>query len=606
MSDFDINDIEIDEFAEFSDHITGVEADSATTQTQSWQLSREFVPSNPNVMVTSVTDKLRNISSEQRIIFQFRDDGDSSPLDDVKAKPRDNPLSFVQDTWGDLGLSRLVLKAVEQVLRFPHPTLVQREVIPVGIKGSDVLATAATGSGKSAAFLLPVIERILMSPNVSKRRIDPEKGRVTGGRAATRAVVLLPTRELAVQCWSMFKALTKFIPITSALVVGGFDSRDQKCDLGRSPDVILATPGRLLDHVLNSQGVHLDCVDMVVLDEADRLLELGFKDSIMEILKAIPKKSFSMKAQDKNAPKGQCQTLLFSATTNSNVKELASFVLRDPVIVRVSEENRVVSSLTQEFLRVPTEELREAAFFALLESSIHTTDPSTRVSGRVIVFFKEKREAHRVSVLAQIFGLRVVELHGNMNQAERSAAMADFQAGSSRYLFATDLAGRGLDLPNIELVVNYNLPPATDAETRYIHRVGRTARMGRSGRAITLYTPEEYPVVKRIVKKAVDKIDRPAVFERKLPSELVMTWGKRISSAGKVFKQVETEESVERSIYESARKLSKAENVHSHQKDIMRRPKKVWLQSDPKNAKKSVARKVTGMQLKSKQSRLVR
>lgn len=605
MSDFDINDIDIDAFDGVLNNSAGIKTDSSIPQAQSWQLSREFVPSNPNVMMTSVVTKLKNIDSTKcATAFQFTEDGESVPLDERTPIQQDNPLSLVQESWGDLGLSRQVLKAVEQVLRFPNPTMVQREVIPLGIKGSDVLATAATGSGKSAAFLLPIIERILMSPNVSKRRLDPEKCRVTGGRAMTRALVLLPTRELAVQCWSMFKALTKFIPITSALVVGGFDSKDQRCDLGRSPDVLLATPGRLLDHVLNSQGVHLDCVDMVVLDEADRLLELGFKDSIMEILKAIPKKSFTMKGQDQTAPKGQCQTLMFSATTNPSVKELASFVLREPLIIRVSEENRVVSSLTQEFLKVPTEELREAAFFSLLESSVQTTDHATRVRGRVIVFFKEKREAHRASIVAQIFGLRVVELHGNMNQAERSAAMADFQAGSSRYLFATDLAGRGLDLPNVELVVNYNLPPASDAEIRYIHRVGRTARMGRSGRAITLYTPEEYPVVKRIVKKAVDKANRAGVFERKLPGELIMTWGQRIKATGKVFKQVETEESVEKSIYESSRKLSKAENAHAHQKDIMRRPKKVWLQSESKHPKPT-ARKATGMQYKSKQQRLV-
>lgn len=605
MSDFDINDIDIEAFGGVSNNSVGIKTDSSIPQAQSWQLSREFVPSNPNVMMTSIVTKLRNIDSTKcATAFQFTEEGESVPLDEPTSIQQDNPLSLVQESWGDLGLSRQVLKAVEQVLRFPNPTMVQREVIPLGIKGSDVLATAATGSGKSAAFLLPIIERILMSPNVAKRRLDPGKSRVTGGRAMTRALVLLPTRELAVQCWSMFKALTKFIPITSALVVGGFDSNDQRCDLGRSPDVLLATPGRLLDHVLNSQGVHLDCVDMVVLDEADRLLELGFKDSIMEILKAIPKKSFTMKGQNQKAPKGQCQTLLFSATTNPSVKELASFVLREPLIIRVSEENRVVSSLTQEFVKVPTEELREAAFFSLLESSVHTTDHATRVRGRVIVFFKEKREAHRASIVAQIFGLRVVELHGNMNQAERSAAMADFQAGSSRYLFATDLAGRGLDLPNVELVVNYNLPPASDAEIRYIHRVGRTARMGRSGRAITLYTPEEYPVVKRIVKKAVDKANRAGVFERKLPGDLVMTWGQRIKATGKVFKQIETEESVEKSIYESSRKLSKAENAHAHQKDIMRRPKKVWLQSESMHPKPT-ARKVNRMEYKSKKQRIV-
>ena len=463
------------------------------------------------------------------------------------------------------------------MLKFSSPTPVQAQVIPAAISGKDVLATAATGSGKTAAFLLPVIERLLMSPNVISRRKDFATGRISGGRPTTRAIVLLPTRELAVQCWSMLKALTEFVPITSSLVVGGFDSKDQRVDLAKHPDVILATPGRILDHLLNSQGVHLESVDMVVLDEADRLLELGFKEAIIEILKAIPKKSLALKKDKDTLARGQCQTLLFSATINGNVKELASSVLRDPLIVKVSEENRVVTSLTQEFMKVPTEELREASFFSLLESSVQSEDEAKRVKGRIIVFFREKKEAHRLSVIAQIFGLGVRELHGNMNQAERSAAMADFQAGTSRYLFATDLAGRGLDLPDVSLVINYNLPPAIDAETRYIHRVGRTARMGRSGRSITLYTAEEYGIVKRIVKKAVDKSERVNVFERKIPTNLIPTWSQRIVSLRKVLTEIDNEEALEREIFKSSQQLSKAGNIDAHKADIFRRPKKVWI-----------------------------
>jgi len=481
-----------------------------------------------------------------------------------------------------------VLNAISKVLKFPAPTTVQRDVIPVAIAGKDILAAAATGSGKTAAFLLPLIERILVSPGVCSRRKDATSGKITGGRATTRAIILLPTRELAVQCWAMFNTLTTFVPVTASLVVGGFDSKDQRTDLSRNPDIVVATPGRLLDHLLNSQGVHLDQVDMVVLDEADRLLDLGFKDSIAEILKAIPKKTLSLK-KGKSSSSGQCQTMLFSATLTAGVKELASFVLSDAVTARIADPSRVVSHLIQEFVKIGKEEMREAAFFSLLESAVHTSDLNTRCKGRVIVFFKEKREAHRIATLAEIFGLRVAELNGNMNQAERTASMAEFQSGRKRYLFATDLASRGLDLPNVELVINFNLPAPIDAETRYIHRVGRTARMGRSGKAITIFTGEEYPVVKRIVKKSLGREERDRIFERKISFELCRAWDIRIEKVKSILKKVEQEERVEMEIYTSSKKISKAKNMSMHATKIMQRPQKQWIKSSTPGSKKAAS-----------------
>lgn len=550
---------------------------SGRADNSSWQLSHGNIPRNPNTLATTLSEKINKYLVSD--IFQFASDEVPEIDSAVKAAdPALNPLVNASSTsWGDLGLSRILLKSIAHVLRFPSPTTIQRDVIPLAISGKDILATAATGSGKSAAFLIPIIERVLVSPNVLTRRKDKETTRITGGRAVTRAVVLLPTRELAVQCWSMLKALVSFAPVTSALVVGGFDSKDQRTDLSKCPDILIATPGRLLDHVLNSQGVHLENVDMVVLDEADRLLEMGFKDAITEILKHIPKKTLALKKGKANISKGQCQTLLFSATLNSSVKDLASFVLSDAVTARVTDPTRVVSSLVQEFVKIGKEEVRESCLFSLLESAVHTNDLRTRIKGRVIVFFKEKRESHRVATIAQVFGLSVAELNGNMNQAERMAAMADFQSGEKRYLFATDLASRGLDLPNVELVINYNLPPAMEAETRYIHRVGRTARMGRSGRSITLYTAEEYPIVKRIVKKSVDKDDRGTIFERKISIELAEVWAKRIGSLRKLLKEVEAEEKLEAEIFISSKKIAKAENMSTHKKSIGQRPKKIWI-----------------------------
>ena len=590
--EFQVGDLEFDELSEVGDIMaTGAPVDVIPTSADnsSWQLSHEQVPKNPNTMATSLVEKIgKHIQSKKESTFRFiSDDADDTPVPTTTAAEQtSNPLAVPSSTsWGDLGLSRPILKAISQVLKFPYPTTIQRDVIPRAISGKDILATAATGSGKSAAFLLPIIERVLVSPNVLSRRKDKESNRVTGGRGVTRAVVLLPTRELAVQCWSMLKALITYVPITSSLGVGGFDSKHQKVDLSKSPDIIVATPGRLLDHVLNSQGVHLDNVDMVVLDEADRLLEMGFKDAITEILKAIPKKTLALKKGKGQLAKGQCQTMLFSATLSAGVKDLASFVLSDAVTARITDPTRVVSSLVQEFVKIGKEEVRESAFFSLLESAVHTTDPTERCKGRTIVFFKEKREAHRTAMIAQVFGLNVAELNGNMNQAERIAAMADFQSGAKRYLFATDLASRGLDLANVELVINYNLPPAMDAEVRYIHRVGRTARMGRSGRSITLFTAEEYPVVKRIVKKSVEREERDKIFERKISVELSEVWAQRIASIRKLMRKVEDEEKLENEIFMSAKKISKAENLANHKKAISQRPQKIWIKEEGKEKK---------------------
>jgi ATP-dependent RNA helicase DDX27 len=249
----------------------------------------------------------------------------------------------------------------------------------------------------------------------------------------------------------------------------------------------------------------------------------------------------------------------------------------------------VVSSLVQEFVKISREEYRESAFFGLIDSVVHNNavDP---IRGRIIVFFREKREAHRIATIAQVFGLSVSELNGNMNQAERLEAMADFQSGKRRYLFATDIAARGLDLPHVDLVINYNLPHAMDAEVRYIHRVGRTARMGRSGRSITFYTPEEYAVVKRIVKRSVDRDARAGVFERKISPELCNVWSRRIQGITDILKQVETEENLENEIYISARKIAKAENMSVHKKSIVQRPQKQWIHETGKIKKSWVTR----------------
>jgi ATP-dependent RNA helicase DDX27 len=554
-------------------------------EASNWQLSYGHIPRNPDTISSTLASKIET-QGDDITSFKFVDDpSDVRDTDNKQSSEKENPL-YTGDviSWGELGISRPVLKAISQVLKFPQPSHIQSVTIPAAIAGKDILASASTGSGKTAAFLIPMIERILVSPGVSSRRKDRVTGRITGGRAAIRGIILMPTRELAIQCWSMLKALATFIPVTSALVTGGFDSREQLSDLSKSPDILIATPGRLLDHILNSQGVHLDNVDMVVLDEADRLLEMGFQESITEILKALPKKSIAMNSKSRS--NGQCQTMLFSATISSGVSDLASYVLSSAVTTRISDPSKVVSTLVQEFVKIGKEELREASFLALLETSVQTAELSSRVRGRVVVFFGQKQEAHRMATIAQIFGLSVAELNGNMTQIERLSAMADFQSGQKKYLFATDIASRGLDLPNIALVINYNLPPGIDSDVRYIHRVGRSARGGRDGRSITLYTAEEYPAVKRIIKKSLHKDQRDKIFERRIAKSICEIWHKRVHAVQSTVRVVNEQEKLEHDIFKASKKLSQSGKDRSGNKQ-QQKPTKSWIKTTEGSSGKS-------------------
>lgn len=581
LFDLDLDQLEFEDSGEVvSTNLGDSVGISTATASNEWQISGELLPSNPNTVSTTFEQKLSGISIPEDL-YRFKPRSiRTGPTLPEKSSNSDNPLYKGSGiVWGDLGISRPVLKAIDNILKFASPTEIQREVIPLAVTGRDIMATAATGSGKTAAFLLPIMERILTSPHVSQRRKNSCDGRISGGRAVTRAIILLPTRELAIQCWSMLKALCTFVPITSALVVGGFDSRDQKVNVTRCPDIIVATPGRLLDHILNTQGIHLEFVDMVVLDEADRLLELGFRDAISEIMRAIPKKTISNDLS-KRTPRGQCQTLLFSATLCAAVKDLAAFVLRDAAQVRVSDPTKVVDTLTQEFVKIPRCDLRDASFFSIIDSLAEAeTSISETTIGRVIVFFNEKKESHRIANAARVFGLPVAELNGNMNQVERMAAIADFQAGTKRYLFATDVASRGLDLPMVELVINFDLPPSIDSETRYIHRVGRTARGGNSGRSISLYAADEYSVVKRIIKKNISKEQREKVFERRIPVEMCATWARRLHEIANIIKQIDKEEQFEQEVFISSKKINRIENMHKFGSDIAGRPQKVWFKN---------------------------
>jgi ATP-dependent RNA helicase DDX27 len=312
--------------------------------------------------------------------------------------------------------------------------------------GHDVCGSAATGSGKTAAFLLPVLERLLYRP---------------AKHAATRVLVVTPTRELAVQCHVVCKKLGQFTDITAGLIVGGLSLKVQAAELRARPDIVICTPGRMIDHVRNTASVHLDDIDVLVLDEADRLLEMGFMDEVEELVRMCP---------------AGRQTLLFSATMTSEVDKLAKVSLNKPVRVSTDPLFDLADRLSQEFVRIKPSRIhdREPIVCSLLSRSF----PSG-----VIVFTRTKRVAHRLMILLSLLGMKCGELHGDLTQRQRLEALENFREATIDILIVMDLAARGLDIQGVKTVINFEMPRDL---TTYVHRVGRMARAGRGGCAVTL------------------------------------------------------------------------------------------------------------------------
>jgi len=468
-------------------------------------------------------------------------------FDDAPA-PAAVGLSFQQ-----LHLSRPLLKGVT-AMGFATPTLIQSMVIPVALQGKDVCASSRTGSGKTAAFALPFLERLLFRP----RRV-----------AVTRVLVLTPTRELAVQAHSMVEKLAQFTDIRAFIVIGGVKNAVQEQELRKKPDVVVATPGRMIDHLRNAPGIGFEGLEILVLDEADRLLEMGFTEEVQELVKMCPVNR---------------QTMMFSATMTHDVKQLEAYALKRPVrvtadgSVRTDEAEgslnsvRVPATLNQEFVRIRKEHEgdREAILLSLCTRSFHT---------RVIVFTREKRRAHRLRILFGLAGLSVDELHGNLTQIQRLEALEKFRDGKVDFLIATDLAGRGLDITGIDLVINFEVPRNL---SEYVHRVGRTARAGRKGKAITLADDSQRTkkMLKDIVRGAPDVIKR-----RVVPPEAVAAMRARIEEYEEDVDGVMEEEKVEREMRKANMEEEKTRNIVEHEDEINARPKKTWFQSkDEKQA----------------------
>ncbi len=357
----------------------------------------------------------------------------------------------------DFNLDPLLLKGVSD-LGFTRPTPIQEQSIPAGMAGRDLLAAAMTGSGKTAAFLLPMLHRLHPKP-----------------RGVTRALVLTPTRELAAQIHEELVELARHTRMTGAAVFGGVGPAPQERAFKTGVDVIIATPGRLLDH-LQHPWARMPGLEMLVIDEADRMLDMGFLPDVRRVLSALPKKR---------------QTLFFSATMPPEVQRLSKDMLVDPVAFNIERVAAPATGVTQVLYPVP-----EPAKAALLVHLLKTSQV-----GNVIVFTRTKHRTNRLSEVLEAAGIPNVRMHGNRSQGQRTDALAGFKSGKIRVLCATDIVARGIDVEALEHVVNFDVP---NIPADYIHRVGRTARAEATGEAFTFVSPEEEGDL-RAIEKAIGK-----------------------------------------------------------------------------------------------------
>jgi len=371
----------------------------------------------------------------------------------------------LSQTFAGLGLSPELVRAVADK-GYTTPTPVQAQAIPVILEGRDVLAGAQTGTGKTAGFTLPMLQRL--------SRHDHH-----GGRHAVRALVLTPTRELAAQVEESVRTYGKHSTLRSTLVYGGVGINPQIQALRRGVDILVATPGRLLDHV-GQRTVNLSHVEILVLDEADRMLDMGFIHDIRKILALLPK---------------QRQNLLFSATFSDEIRTLAGSLLRDPAMVQVARRNADSELVAQ---RVhPVDQTRKRELLAHLVSSGNWQ--------QVLVFTRTKHGANRLAQQLVRDGIEADAIHGNKSQNARTRALAGFKAGELRVLVATDIAARGLDIEELPHVVNFDLPHVPED---YVHRIGRTGRAGSTGEAISLVSHEDRPLladIERLLKRRIEQ-----------------------------------------------------------------------------------------------------
>jgi ATP-dependent RNA helicase RhlE len=368
--------------------------------------------------------------------------------------------------FDSLGLSGALLRAVADQ-GYTTPTPVQMQAIPAVLEGGDLLAGAQTGTGKTAGFVLPMLQRLSSSANP----------RGHGARRSVRALILTPTRELAAQVDASVKTYGKHLKLTSFALFGGVGFGPQVAQLRRGIDILVATPGRLLDHH-NQRNVDFSAVEMFVLDEADRMLDMGFIADIRRVLALLPRKR---------------QNLLFSATFSDDIRELAEKLLDRPRTIQVTPRNSIVESIAQRVHPVNRHEKAQLLAYLIGQNRWQ----------QVLVFTRTKHGADKLVRSLEADGIRAVALHGNKTQGARTKALADFKRSAVEVLVATDIAARGIDIDQLPHVVNYDLPNVPED---YVHRIGRTGRAGAAGEAISLVCVDEHAFlrdIERLIKRQI-------------------------------------------------------------------------------------------------------
>ena len=386
-----------------------------------------------------------------------------------KGRPKRQFMSF-----SDLGLSDKLMRAVAEQ-GYTTPTPIQAQAIPAILKGGDLLAGAQTGTGKTAGFTLPLLQLLSESPAAR----EPARGQ----RLPVRALVLTPTRELAAQVEESVRNYGKYLKLRSMVMFGGVGINPQIEQLKRGVDIVVATPGRLLDH-LSQRTIDLSHVEMLVLDEADRMLDMGFIHDIRKILNVLPPKR---------------QNLLFSATFSDEIRGLADRLLDNPASIEVARRNTTAETVAQRVYPVDRERKRELLAHLVRENDWH----------QVLVFTRTKHGANRLAEQLDKEGLSALAIHGNKSQSARTRALTEFKAGTLRLLVATDIAARGIDIDQLPHVVNYDLPNVPED---YVHRIGRTGRAGAEGEAISLVCVDETALlrdIERLIKRQIEQTILP-------------------------------------------------------------------------------------------------
>ncbi|CAI5760456.1 unnamed protein product [Candida verbasci] len=472
---------------------------------------------------------------------------DEEAINDFYESTETAETTTTNKTFESLNISRPLLKALHK-LNFTKPTPIQSSTIPIALLGKDIVGGAQTGSGKTAAYLLPILERLIYKPSTS-----------------TKVIILTPTRELAIQVYEVGKKLGQFVNnLSFGLAVGGLNLRQQEQQLKSRPDIVIATPGRLIDHIRNSPSFSVEDIQVLVIDEADRMLEEGFQEELTEILQLIPK--------------FKRQTLLFSATMNTKIQDLIQLSLQKPVRIMIDAPKTVATKLQQQFVRIrKREDLKPALLYQILKK--------LSSSGKIVVFVARKEAAHKLRIIMGLLGIKISELHGGLAQEQRLKNVSDFKSNKSNVLVCTDLAARGLDI-KIEFVINHDMPKNFDI---YLHRVGRTARAQREGTSISFVSDNSAD--RAIVKDAIKNGGK--TLARNVDWNEIQKIQKTIESKQDLIDEVMLEEKQQKEILNAEMQLQKANNMLTHQDEILSKPKRTWFKSNNVDEKDKVLKQLT-------------